>query len=130
MQSDNGLSFIVKEFGMVLKENNISQKLIRPHTPQENGIVERANKTMMGALVPVILRDYEQAKSEIAKIIDYYNNRRKHSSLNYLTPVQYYSGNTEELLRIRESKIEEAKILRKERNMKKRKGGEIAETFS
>ena len=115
---------------MVLGENNIKQKFIRPHTPEQNGIVERANKAMRESLVPVILRDYEQPKSEIAKIIDYYNNRRKHSSLNYLTPVQYYSENTEELLRIRESKTEKAKILRKERNMKKRKGGEIAETFS
>ena len=70
----------------------------------------------------VILTDYEHAKSELSGIIDDYNKERKHSSLNYLTPVQYYRGNPDELLKIRESKIEKAKILRREMNMKERKG--------
>ena len=39
-------------------------------------------------------------------------------------------GNPEELLRIRKSKIEKAKILRREMNMKQRKGGEGLGTFS
>ena len=80
--------------------------------------------------MPVILTDYEQARSELSRIIDHYNNTRKHSSLNYLTPVQYYRGNPEELLGIRKSKIEKAKILRREMNMKERKGGEGSGTFS
>jgi transposase InsO family protein len=130
IQSDNGSSFIAMEFRIVLKQNNLTQKLIRPHTPGQNGIVERANKTMRESLAPVILTDYEQARHEISKIVDNYNNKRRHSSLNYLTPIQYYRGNPEELLRIRESKIEKARILRRERNMTERKGGETAGTVS
>lgn len=114
----------------MLKENNLTQKLIRPHTPEQNGIVERVNKTMKESLVPLILIDYEQAKSEIFRIIDYYNNERRHSSLHYLTPVQYYRGNPDVLLAVREAKIEKARILRKERNMKIMKGGETAGTVS
>ena len=94
IQSDNGSSFIAMEFRIVLRENNLTQKLIRPHTPEQNGIVERANKTMRESLAPVILTYYEQAKSEISRIIEYYNNNRGHSSLNYLTP-----STTEEILR-------------------------------
>jgi putative transposase len=90
IQSDNGSSFIAMEFRTVLRENHLTQKLIRPHTPEQNGIVERANKTMRESLVPVILTDYEQAKHEISRIVDHYNNKRKHSSLNFLTPRQYY----------------------------------------
>ena len=130
IQSDNGSSFIAMEFKMTLKANNLTQKLIRPHTPEQNGIVERSNKTMRESLVPVILVDYEQAKSEIARIIEHYNNHRRHSSLQYLMPVQYYRGEPEVLLAVREAKMEKAKILRKERNMKERKGGETAGTFS
>ena len=63
-------------FRTVLKRNNLTQKLIRPHTPEQNGIVERANKTMRESLAPVMLTDYEQAKSEISRIIEYYNNNR------------------------------------------------------
>ena len=81
-------------------------------------------------MIPVILTDYEQARHEISKIVDNYNIKQRHSSLNYLTPIQYYSGNPEELLRIGESKIEVARILRRERNMKERKGGETAGTVS
>ena len=128
IQSDNGSSFIAMEFKLVLKENHLTQKLIRPHTPEQNGIVERANKTMREELVPVILMDYEQARSEISRIVYHYNNERRHSSLQYLTPVQYYRGEPEVLLAIREAKIERARILRRERNMKFRRGGETAGT--
>ena len=119
IQSDNGSSFIAMEFRIVLRENHLTQKLIRPHTPEQNGIVERANKTMRESLAPVILTNYDQARHEIPKIIEYYNNNRRHSSLNYLTPVQYYRGNPEELLRRRESKIKRARILKREREVKR-----------
>jgi transposase InsO family protein len=130
IQSDNGSSFIAIEFKSVLRQNNLTQKLIRPHTPEQNGIVERANKTMRESMLPLVLTDYEQAKSEILRIIEQYNNERRHSSLNFLTPRQYYRGNPAEILRIRESKIERARILRRERNMKERNGGETAGTVS
>ena len=97
----------------MLRENHLTQKLIKPHTPEQNGIVERANKTMREALVPVILVDYEQARSATSAIIDHYNNERRHSSPNYLTPVQYYRGEPEELIKIRKSKIKKAWILRR-----------------
>ena len=128
IQSDDGSSFISMEFRVVLKQNNLTQKLIKPHTTEQNGIVERANKTMRESLVPVILTDYDHARHEISKIVDNYNNKRRHSSLNYLMPIQYHRGNHEELLMIKQSKIEKAKILRREINMKERKGGETAGT--
>jgi len=46
------------------------------------------------------------------------------------TPRQYYRGNPDDLLRIREAKMEKARILRKERNMRERKGGETAGVVS
>jgi putative transposase len=128
IQSDNGSSFIAIEFRTVLKQNNLTQKLIRPHTPEQNGIVERANKTMREELAPVILVDYEHTRSEISRIIRHYNNERRHSSLHYLTPVQYYRGDPDILLAVREAKIEKARVLRKEKNMKDRKGGEMAQS--
>ena len=78
----------------------------------------------------MILTDYEQAKSEISRIVYHYNDERRHSSLQYLTPMQYYRGNPEVLLAVREAKIEKAKQFRKERNMEIRKGGELAGTIS
>ena len=85
---------------------------------------------MRESLVPIILTDYEQARSEICRIIEHYNNKRRHSSLNYLTPVQYYRGEPDVLLAVREAKIEKARILRKKRNVERRKGGVTAGTVS
>ena len=50
----------------------------------------------------------------------------RHSSLKYLTPAQYYRGNPDEFLKTRKIKIEMARMIRKERNMKERKRGEVA----
>jgi hypothetical protein len=66
----------------------------------------------------------------ISGIIEHYNKRRRHSSLNYLTPIQYYRGNPDEIPMIRESRIERARILSRQRNMKERKGGETAGSVS
>ncbi len=41
IQSVNGSSFIAMEFRIVLKQNNLTQKLIRPHTAEQNGIPKR-----------------------------------------------------------------------------------------
>ena len=42
----------------------------------------------------------------------------------------FSQGDPEGLLRIRKSKIERARILRREKNMKTRRGGETASTVS
>ena len=130
IQSDNGSSYIAMGFKLVVIEYHLAQKLIRPHAPEQNGIVKSANKTMRESLVSVILTDYEQAKSEISRIIQHYNKERRHSSLNYLTPKQYYRWKPKILLAIREAKIEKAKIIRRENNMLKRNGGETPGTVS
>ena len=104
IQSDNGSAFISLDFKIVLNSNGLTHKRIHPHAPEQNGIVERANKTMREELSPLIMKDYYNAESEISRIIRWYNNERMHSSLNYLTPRDYYRGNPDELLRIREEK--------------------------
>ena len=44
--------------------------------------------------------------------MQFYNNERRHSSLQYLTPAQYYIGNPDELLKTRKIKIEMARMIR------------------
>lgn len=119
IQSDNGSAFISMEFRIVLKENGLTHRKIHPHTPEKNGIVERANKTMREELSGKVITDFGDAEREITKTVRRYNNERRHSSLQYLTPVQYYRGNPNELLSMREGKMERARMLRKERNMMK-----------
>ena len=67
-----------------------------------------------------VVMNYQDACSTIAGIMDFYNNERRHSSLKYLTPAQYYRGNPDEFLKTREIKIEMARMIRKERNLKEK----------
>lgn len=73
IQSDNGLLFIVMEFRIILMEKHLTQKLIKPHMPEQNAIIERVNKTMRESPVSIILIDYEQVRSKISRIIQHYN---------------------------------------------------------
>ena len=77
---------------------------------------------MREELSPLIITDYQDAQSETSRIIHRYNYGRMHLSLNYLTPRDYYRGDPDELLRIREEKIKMGRILREETNMRDRKG--------
>ena len=70
---------------------------------------------MREELAPLIITDYQNARSETSRIVHWYNNERMHSSLNYLTPRDYYRGDPDELLRIREEKIRMGRISRKEK---------------
>ena len=50
--------------------------------------------------------------------------------MHYLTPMDYYRGDPKDLLRTRKFKIDNARKMRKERNIMKRKGDEVAESTS
>lgn len=120
IQSDHGSGFIAKEFAGTLAEAGVGHTLIRPHTPTDNGVIERYHRTIGEKIDEHDLTDFTQAKDVIAKIIDEYNHRRLHSSLSYLRPVDYYRGNPESLLAQRRRKLQEARDLRKQENLKLR----------
>jgi len=109
-QTDNGVEYtnrflseenpkrkkeaVLSGFEILLQENKIEHKLIKPRTPQLNGKVERFNQTLERELEPM-LKD-GMTIAEIQKIVDdwvdWYNTYRPHSSLNYLTPHEKFYG--------------------------------------
>ena len=109
IRSDNGSCYISREFGGVLDEHGLSHRRIRPHCPEENGVMERANRTLDEALEGEELTDYLQAVKVIARMIRWYNEQRLHSALGFLRPVDYYRGKPEELYAQRRQKLAEAR---------------------
>jgi len=114
---DNGSQFISKEFREVISMANLIDIRTRRNHPETNGKIERWN----GLLRQEALRkDYpitfSEAEKLITKYIDYYNNERLHSSINFLRPIDYYKGNPEKILKEREDKILRAKESRKIKN--------------
>lgn len=47
LQSDNGKEYMNDEFDSFLKENGIGRRLTVTHTPEQNGIAERKNRTLL-----------------------------------------------------------------------------------
>jgi transposase InsO family protein len=118
IRSDNGSGYVSREFGGVLDEHGLSHRRIRPHCPEENGLIERAQRTFGEALDDMELTDYLQAERVISKMIRWYNEERLHSALGFLRPVDYYRGRPEVLYEKRRRKLAQARHRRKEINLR------------
>ena len=56
LRSDNGGEYISNEFKDLRSKEGIRRELIAPHNPQQNGVAERKNRTIVGA-ARVMLHD-------------------------------------------------------------------------
>jgi transposase InsO family protein len=120
LRSDNGSCYISREFRGVLDEHGLHHNRIQPHCPEENGVVERSNRTLREALEGEELTDLLQARGVIARIIEWYNTEQLHSALGYLRPMDYYRGDPAALHEARRRKMAEARHRRREKNLKLR----------
>jgi len=49
LRSDNGGEYVSQEFKDFCAVEGIKRELTTPHNPQQNGVVERKNRTIVGA---------------------------------------------------------------------------------
>ena len=120
VRSDNGSCYVSREFRGVLDEHHLGHQRIKPHCPEENGIIERSNRTLREALDGAELTDLFQARDVIGGIVRWYNERRLHSALGYLRPIDYDRGDPVALHEARRRKMAEARHRRREKNLKLR----------
>jgi len=117
IRSDNGSGYISQEFRLVLKENGLGHDRIKPHCPEENGVIERAYRTLREELEGEELKNHLEAERVLARVVRRYNGSRLHSALGYLPPVEFYRGNPEEKKQQRRRKLAQARHTRRERNL-------------
>ena len=120
IRSDNGSCYISREFSGALDEHGLSHRRIKPHCPEENGVIERAHRTFDEALDGEELTDFLQAAKALARMICWYNEERLHSALDFLRPVDYYRGAPDALLEERRRKLSQARHRRREKNLRLR----------
>ena len=85
--TDNGSQFISKDFAEYLKFAGLQHIRTSIAYPQSNGKIERYHRTIHEeCLMRKSLIDLDDARKQIDRFILYYNTKRLHSSLFYLTP--------------------------------------------
>ena len=122
IHSDNGSCYISKEFRVVLQENGLGHHRIQPHCPEENGLIERANRTLREALDGEELTDLVAAERVLSRLVRRYNRERLHSALGYLPPWEFYRGEPSKRFDERRVKLFQARHHRRERNLRLRQG--------
>lgn len=93
--SDRGSQYASTKLRNMLKENNINQSMSSKGNCYDNAAVESFFATLKKEF---IYRNYfltrEEAKQQIFEYIDiFYNRYRRHSKLNYLSPVEFENLN-------------------------------------
>lgn len=117
VQSDNGKSYLSRDFKTVLSQRGVGHNRIHPYCPEENGIVERWHRTLGEAYEDRGMNNLFDGREVIDKIVKWYNEERLHSALNYLRPMDYYRGEPDKLLEERRRKLIQARQRRKEKNL-------------
>ena len=109
--SDRGCQYCCEKYVKLLQDNGIEISMTQDGNPRDNAIAERVN----GILKTEWLYDdhfigFADAHRRVAEVINLYNNKRPHLSLNYKTPAEahletgeqkrvwknYYKGNKPE----------------------------------
>ncbi|MGF7231357.1 IS3 family transposase [Arachidicoccus sp.] len=94
--SDRGTQYCSANYTQMLKDGNIDISMTQSGSPYENAMAERVNGIIKNEFFPkVIYKNHQQAQKAIEKIIDTYNTKRPHLSLNYQTPDEAHNLNGE-----------------------------------
>jgi hypothetical protein len=99
LRSDNGGEYTSKEFVKFCKDVEIKRELTTPYNPQQNGVVERKNITIMEA-VKTMIQDQDLPMhlwEEATRTMVYVQNRLSHSALGFKTPEEMFSRKNPEV---------------------------------
>jgi hypothetical protein len=91
VQTDNGSEFL-GEFNFYVEQQNIKHEFIYPRSPKINGVVERFNRTIQEEFLvrqDEIDYDLNLFNQKLTNYLIWYNTKRPHQALNYMTPKSY-----------------------------------------
>ena len=117
LHNDNGSQLKAKKLRQWLREMGVLQDFSRPKVPEDLAVLERFMRTVkQGEVYPGEYVDQYEARNGISQFIDYYNHRRPHQSLCYVTPHDMLTGKADEIIQQRKERHIAAQKRRKEIN--------------
>lgn len=88
--SDRGNEFKNQIIEGILEKFNIQRSLSKKGTPYDNAVAEATYKVFKTEFCfNRVFNSFEQLELELFDYVNWFNNYRIHSSLDYLTPMQY-----------------------------------------
>ena len=83
------MQYYSSEYVGILVKEKIAISMTQSGCPYENALAERVNGTIKNDFFPrKVYQNHKEAKKAISKIIQVYNEKRPHASIDYLTPQQ------------------------------------------
>ena len=92
IRNDNGSQFIANDVRQFLRAAEANQEFTHVATPEENAYIEAYHSILDTEVVQRFEFDgFYEAKLTIAAYVDFYNNRRIHGGIGYITPQQKWN---------------------------------------
>lgn len=94
VQTDNGSEFLAS-FHEYLEEQNITHQFIYPRLVKVNSFIERFNRTIQEEFIKrsdEIYYDLDLFQKKLVKYLYWYNYKRPHYSLKYMSPIQFINS--------------------------------------
>ena len=105
--SDQGVQYASVQFRLALRRLGIVCSMSRKGNCWDNAVVESFFSTLKAELEKEVFKTRDEARSAVFEYIaTWYNTRRRHSSLGYLSPEQYEAQAYVERLRARRAEHE------------------------
>lgn len=99
--SDRGGQYCSSLYTGILKEHGIQVSVTQDGSPYDNGIAERVNGILKREwLNDMVLRDIDQARMQVERIIGIYNTRRPHMAIGLKVPDQAHRDKKELFARV------------------------------
>lgn len=103
VRSDNGKEYCNERFENLLKINGIKHQLTVPYNPEQNGVAERYNRTIVEKMRAMMIdaKCDNRMWAEAANTAVYLINRSPTSKLHGMTPEEKWSGTKPDLSHLR-----------------------------
>lgn len=104
LQSDNGGEFINHEFENFLKMRGIARRLTVPRTPEQNGVAERKNRSLIETARCLLIQSGLSSSfwAEAVNSANYIRNRCPTKKLNGMTPFEAWTSRKPSVSHFRE----------------------------
>jgi putative transposase len=90
VRCDNGSQFVAKTVQKFFEEHHVCQEFCKPATPQQNAHIESYHSIVESVICRKFdFENHKEATQTMNRFLEFYNNERIHSGIDYMTPAEY-----------------------------------------